>query len=135
MDYSNYDMPEPHDRLFHQMLSLELGTELPVEILDHYWSYKLLCDRSSVRINDWDIARMCYEFGRREKPPEKTVVDLWKEKSVKSGHRVSVSWRGEQREGKLQKVTASGSVVVILDGDSEDRAFGAGDVHVLDAVS
>jgi hypothetical protein len=123
MDYSSYSMPEAHDLLFHQIINTPADKELPEKIQAEYWKYKRVCDRASIRVIEQDLARICAALGYGDKADEKEVdiTELWKKGVAKYDDPVLVQWGNTNRKGAIKNVTASGDVVVVLNGEGEER--------------
>lgn len=116
---ADYIIPERHDAVLRNMLNLEIGPELPIELKEAYLLRKRLADRVSFQLTDSDLTSIAIDYGVGLPGEERQdFFDIIKENTVPLGTNVLVKWRfGKEVAGKYQG-TKGAKVLVLLDDES-----------------
>jgi len=119
------EIPTEHANMLKRSIGLMETDDMPPKAEQRYWETKRCCDRIGVELLPNDIAQVAVACGYG-KPTKKenevpTVVQLWRKKQIKAGHPVIVQWLDGEREATLKQVVGATEVVVLLDGDPEER--------------
>ncbi len=121
--YEHLEMNEEHSRLLHQLTGLPEDKILPAGISERYWRYKRCCDKASVRVTEQDLVWMCVDSGLYEPVSDqpKDIVAQWRSGEIKAEARIKAQWGKGERSGVIKNVTAAGDIVLVLDGEGEER--------------
>ena len=125
----DYTIPDEHVRLLKQATNTPGDEPLPAKLEAKYWELNRLSNRANSRLREGDLVFLCFTLGygkpteQENAPP--TIIDLIRSGSVKLSDPVEITWRKQQRTGKVLAIVFNGKdkedLRVQLDGDSEER--------------
>jgi hypothetical protein len=128
-----YEINELHKELLHRITSTSLDDDLPSTLVADYIKFKNCCDKIGIALTMQDLAWMCANngYGKEAVKDIRGVVELFRDGEIGVDTPVKVIWgKGPKRPGMLRRVTASGDVYVVLDGEGDERKLSADKVKV-----
>lgn len=118
------------------ILRLKEGDEMPAKIEEMYWTFKRLWDRvNSRQLPIESLITIAILAGEVKALPEdadvKYIPELYQKGEFHFGQRIETVWRKKTVQGSFQRLGKNNKVVVILDGEVDERELAAETVRPL----
>jgi hypothetical protein len=123
-DFSQYELPEEHLAIMKTIAKLPADKELPDTLKSRYLILRQMADRISLELSPRDLIMAVITSGmfkEPDAPPEKTVIDLFKEGVIARDDTVLGKWRGEWMPCHFLNVDHRNRVKVAFVHDGEER--------------
>jgi hypothetical protein len=112
------------------ILRLKEGDAIPAKVEEMYWVFKRLWDRVMSRpLPTESLITIAILAEEAKSLPEdadvKYIPELYQKGEFHYGQRVEVVWRKKEVSGTFQRLGKNNKVVVVIDGEGEEREFAA----------